>query len=114
MWRPKGNSRAAESYRAGETADTTEGIVMKETVTTTAERFADQPIVPRKCGFSQILAPMRTGSGLHQEIVSAPREVSADLVVLSTHGYTGWKHLWFVNDAGQLLLEIPCPVLVVR
>jgi nucleotide-binding universal stress UspA family protein len=66
---------------------------MKETVTTTAER---------------------SGSGLHQEIVSVAREVSADLVVLSTHGYMGWKHLWFGNDAEQLLHEIPCPVLVVR
>jgi nucleotide-binding universal stress UspA family protein len=130
---------------------------MKETATTTKERSADKPIVPRKCGFSQILVPtdfsprseaaidcavelarhlgaqvtllhvvpepsaldytiggipnglweqareqadkkledefarvklsyervdtlVRTGSGLHQQIVSAATEVSADLV----------------------------------
>ena len=51
---------------------------------------------------------------LREEIVSAAKEVSADLVVISTHGYTGWKHLLFGSDAEKMLHEAPCPVLFLR
>ena len=57
---------------------------------------------------------VRVGSDLHEEMVGAAREVFADLVVLSTHGYKGWKLLLFGSDADGLLLKLPCPVLVVR
>lgn len=57
---------------------------------------------------------VRIGSDLHEEIVGAAREVCADLVVLSTHGYKGWKLLLFGSDADELLIKIPCPVLVIR
>jgi nucleotide-binding universal stress UspA family protein len=48
------------------------------------------------------------------EIVRAATQLSADLLVLSTHGYTGWKHLLFGSDAEQILEHAPCPVLIVR
>lgn len=64
--------------------------------------------------YGQVDALIRVGSDLHEEIAGAAREVQADLVVLSTHGYTGWKLLLFGSDADDLLLEIPCPVLVIR
>jgi nucleotide-binding universal stress UspA family protein len=64
--------------------------------------------------YGRVDALVRVGSDLHEEIVSAAREVQADLVVLSTHGYKGWKLLLFGSDVDELLLEIPCPVLVVR
>jgi len=57
---------------------------------------------------------VRIGSDLHEEIVGAAQEVCADLVVLSTHGYKGWKLLLFGSDADELLIKIPCPVLVIR
>jgi nucleotide-binding universal stress UspA family protein len=57
---------------------------------------------------------VRIGSDLHEEIVGAAREVCADLVVLSTHGHKGWKLLLFGSDADELLLKIPCPVMVLR
>ncbi len=41
-------------------------------------------------------------------------QISADLLVLSTHGYTGWKHLLFGSDAENILQHAPCPILVVR
>ena len=64
--------------------------------------------------YGQVDALIRVGSDLHEEIVGAAREVQADLVVLSTHGYTGWRLLLFGSDADDLLLEVPCPVLVIR
>ena len=55
-------------------------------------------------------------SALHprDQIVRAARDLSADLLVISTHGYTGWKHFLFGSDAEKILERAPCPVLVVR
>jgi nucleotide-binding universal stress UspA family protein len=38
----------------------------------------------------------------------------ADLIVLTTHGWTGWRHLVFGSVAEKVLREAPCPVLSVR
>lgn len=48
------------------------------------------------------------------EIADAAREVRADLIIISTHGYTGVKHVWFGSVAEQLAPRATCPVLVVR
>jgi universal stress protein A len=55
-------------------------------------------------------------SALHprDEIVRAATNLSADLLVISTHGYTGWKHFLFGSNAEKILEHAPCPVLVVR
>ena len=55
-------------------------------------------------------------SALHprDEIVRAATDLSADLLVISTHGCTGWKHFLFGSDAEKILEHAPCPVLVVR
>ena len=55
-------------------------------------------------------------SALHprDEIVRVATDLSADLLVISTHGYTGWKHFLFGSDAEKILEHAPCPVLVVR
>jgi nucleotide-binding universal stress UspA family protein len=55
-------------------------------------------------------------SALHprDQIVRAAADLSADLLVISTHGYTGWKHFLFGSDAEKILERAPCPVLVVR
>ncbi len=38
----------------------------------------------------------------------------ADLIVLATHGWTGWRHLVFGSVAERVLREAPCAVLSVR
>ena len=38
----------------------------------------------------------------------------ADLIVLATHGWTGWRHLVFGSVAEKILREAPCPVLSIR
>jgi universal stress protein A len=55
-------------------------------------------------------------SALHprDEIVRSATVLSADLLVISTHGYTGWKHFLFGSDAEKIVREAPCPVLVIR
>jgi len=37
-----------------------------------------------------------------------------DLIVLATHGWTGWRHLVFGSVAEKILREAPCPVLSIR
>jgi nucleotide-binding universal stress UspA family protein len=48
------------------------------------------------------------------EIVRAASETEADLIVISTHGYTGLKHVWFGSVAENVVRHAHCPVLVVR
>jgi len=48
------------------------------------------------------------------EIGRTANAESADLIVLATHGWTGWRHLVFGSVAEKVLREAPCPVLSVR
>ncbi len=52
--------------------------------------------------------------GAADEIVSAAREVGADLIVLATHGLTGWRGQLFGSVAERVLRIAPCPVLIKR
>jgi nucleotide-binding universal stress UspA family protein len=56
---------------------------------------------------------VRTGVPSH-EIVEAAREADIDLIVIATHGYTGWKHFCIGSTAERVVRAAPCPVLVVR
>ncbi len=44
--------------------------------------------------------------------VAAEREV--DLIILSTHGHTGLKHVFLGSVAERVMRHAPCPVMVVR
>jgi len=48
------------------------------------------------------------------EIVEAAKEMDVDLIVIATHGYTGWKHFCIGSTAERVVRAAPCPVLVVR
>ena len=54
------------------------------------------------------------GGRPHQEIVGLAREIRADLIVLSTRGYSGLKHLLLGSTAERVIRAAPCPVLVAR
>ena len=56
---------------------------------------------------------IRTGVPAH-EIVEAAKEADVDLIVIATHGYTGWKHFCIGSTAERVVRAAPCPVLVVR
>ena len=56
---------------------------------------------------------VRAGLPSH-EIVEAAREMDVDLIVVATHGYTGWKHFCIGSTAERVVRAAPCPVLVVR
>jgi nucleotide-binding universal stress UspA family protein len=48
------------------------------------------------------------------EIVAAAKQMEADLIVIATHGHTGFKHAIPGSTAERVVRHAPCPVLVVR
>jgi nucleotide-binding universal stress UspA family protein len=48
------------------------------------------------------------------EIVRAAAEMRADMIFISTHGYTGIKHVVFGSTAENVVRHSPCPVLTMR
>lgn len=48
------------------------------------------------------------------EIVEAAKELETDLIILSTHGRTGLKHVILGSTAENVVRHAPCPVLTVR
>lgn len=49
-----------------------------------------------------------------KEIVRMAEEDSVDLIVIATHGYSGWHHLVMGSVAEKVLRHAPCPVFAVR
>jgi universal stress protein A len=67
----------------------------------------------RSAGLDRVEAAIGTGLAAH-EIVEAAKENEVDLIVIATHGYTGWKHFAIGSTAERVVRAAPCPVLVVR
>lgn len=65
-----------------------------------------EPFCPENCH-------VRAGRA-YQEIISLAREIAADLIVLSTRGHSGLKHLLLGSTAERVVRGAPCPVLVAR
>jgi len=50
----------------------------------------------------------------YNEICVRARKLRADLIVIATHGTTGFRHVWLGSTAERVVQHSPCPVLVVR
>jgi universal stress protein A len=49
-----------------------------------------------------------------EEIVRTAQSEAADLIIMGTHGWTGFKHMLLGSVAEKVLRMAHCPVLVVR
>jgi nucleotide-binding universal stress UspA family protein len=49
-----------------------------------------------------------------REIVALAEELGAGLIVMATHGLTGWEHVLIGSVTEQTLRHAPCPVLSLR
>ena len=49
-----------------------------------------------------------------EQICQLARKINIDLIVISTRGHTGFKHLALGSTAEHVVRYSPCPVLVVR
>jgi nucleotide-binding universal stress UspA family protein len=61
----------------------------------------------------RVSAVVRDGTPF-EEICHAAKLLGADLIALTTHGYTGLKHVWLGSTAERVVRHAHCPVLVVR
>ena len=55
----------------------------------------------------------RTGVATH-EIIEAAKDLDVDLIVIATHGLSGWKRFALGSTAERVARAATCPVLVVR
>ncbi len=57
---------------------------------------------------------LREGHSVFHEICQLAQEISADLIVMPTHGRTGFRHFFLGSTAERIVQHSPCPVLVTR
>lgn len=55
-----------------------------------------------------------TANDVGMEVVRVAEHDSVDLIVIATHGMTGWHRLAFGSVAEKVVRLAPCPVLVLR
>lgn len=48
------------------------------------------------------------------EIIETAAEISADLIIIATHGHSGMEHILFGSTAEKVVRKAPCPVLTIR
>jgi nucleotide-binding universal stress UspA family protein len=56
---------------------------------------------------------VREGADVHAEILAAAAEIDPDLIVMGTHGRSGFQHLALGSVAEKVLRKANCPVLTV-
>lgn len=61
----------------------------------------------------QIRPVLRKGHAAN-EIVAYAKEAKPDVIVIATHGRTGFSHMLFGSVAERVIRTAPCPVLSVR
>lgn len=52
--------------------------------------------------------------GVISELMRYTAEAGCDMIVMGTHGRTGWKHMLIGSVAENVVRAAPCPVLTVR
>ena len=73
----------------------------------------------------EFLEPYRTGRDVaiqghlvhgspYQAIIDTAAEVSADMIVMGTHGRTGLSRMFLGSVADQVIRHAPCPVVTIR
>jgi nucleotide-binding universal stress UspA family protein len=55
-----------------------------------------------------------TANDVGMEIVRIAERDHADMIVIATHGMTGWRRIPFGSVAKEVVEEVECPVLVLR
>lgn len=94
---------------------TFEGLPMRLPIEETGSSDAARAlkVSARERGVATVRAMTRQGIASH-EIADAAKEFDVDLIVMATHGYTGWKHFCIGSTAERVVRAAPCPVRVVR
>lgn len=51
---------------------------------------------------------------IYEEIVLAATEAGADLIIMGTHGTSGWAEFFVGSNAFRVVTQAPCPVLSIQ
>lgn len=99
---------AAEYISASQTNDLIERArtSIKESLAAAKAKFNEQGI--------EVETKLLEGQVIHREIIRAAEELHADLIIIGSHGRTGFKKLFLGSVAQSLLGESHIPVLIVR
>jgi nucleotide-binding universal stress UspA family protein len=68
----------------------------------------------RKAGLADGATHLVEGPSAFHEICRLAKEIPADLIVMPTHGHTGFKHVFLGSTAERVVQHAPCPVLITR
>ena len=88
-------------------------VVSNDASSTCVNRLGALANSVRTAGAARVKSAVRTGLAAF-EIIHVAKELDVDLIVIATHGYTGWKHFAIGSTAERVVRAAPCPVLVVR
>ncbi len=99
---------AAEYISASQTNDLIERArtSIEESLAAAKAKFNEQGI--------EVETKLLEGQVIHREIIRAAEELHADLIIIGSHGRTGFKKLFLGSVAQSLLGESHIPVLIVR
>ena len=99
---------AAEYISASQTNDLIERArtSIEESLAAAKAKFNEQGI--------EVETKLLEGQVIHREIIRAAEELHADLIIIGSHGRTGFKKLLLGSVAQSLLGESHVPVLIVR
>lgn len=65
-------------------------------------------------GLSAGLIHLQEGASAFHEICRLAQQILADLIIMPTHGYTGFRHVFLGSTAERVVQHSPCPVFIVR
>ena len=88
------------------------GLVLQE-IEMLAENSLQEVVkqrVPKELHTSQIVVLGEAAD----EIIRISEETKADIIVIATHGQTGWRRFVFGSVAEKVVRLAPCPVLTIR
>jgi nucleotide-binding universal stress UspA family protein len=86
---------------------------LRETVRQTSERLALAGAALKEFGF-KVRWSVETGNDVIGNVLHVIEREKADMVVLSTHGMTGWRPTMFGSIAEKVIKLAPCAVLLLR
>jgi len=78
-----------------------------------ASRALDELIKERLAAVAKVTPVVEEGEAAEQILKLAAAQ-KADLIVIATHGQTGWRHLVFGSVAEKVVRQADCPVLTIR
>jgi nucleotide-binding universal stress UspA family protein len=90
-----------------------EGEYDQDLRTAAAKQLSDLAATISSKGVS-VRVELGTANDVGMEIVRIAEQANAEIIVIATHGMTGWRKIAFGSVAEKVVQQAECPVLVLR